>query len=396
MNRQPLWVCALACTAACLDTTATDRVEVIVQTGVDATTGGGHYAIEAVELPGLVDLATLESTLFEPSFHARLVADVTGATPAVTVDTSEASAPPVRTRRVGDVSTPRDFRTLVMVSAYHELAAVTAAAANMTGIADVGSQPAPLKLLFEPALVDDDGTIGLRSNAFYEPHIHGFGIVASAETEVIPVGTSRPVLAHEFGHHLFQISFGDADGICRNDQRGKLAPGRLDEELVIRGINEGFADLMGFTLTGVTNTEAGVFADSGERSIDPTTENFADFAWETMDSKCSGSHYCVGTLFARAVFAAGRAEAINYADETARFAWGREVFTAMALVPAAMRADPALPELGQGDCGDVSESLDRNLANVFVRAFVAAMPAARHAALCTAFDHFLAFKCGAS
>jgi hypothetical protein len=353
-----LAACAGCAVAGCVD----DRVdglpvELLVFEGVDPDDGSGRYALRPVELAHLTSPGELADGVFRffdrPELGEIAIADVDAA-----IARTPLYAPRLAAR--GELAIPRDTESLLVLSTYHGLRTVYDHAEQTSGRPLAELTPARgFPVMVHPVLQSGIVSTRLSANAFYVDEGAFFGIPDSDAIEQIPVTSSLPVLAHEFGHHLFATT-----GLEPDPARGPLDP--PDE---VRGLNEGFADFHAFALTGVTNPLADVFAGRAhDRNLDPDRGAFLAFTYATI-GQCLGQFYCIGTLFARSLHDAFRAEGGDREDPAQRAAYARDVLAGLTAIAGAVDERDRLGSLLGG--------------------FVAAMPAGRRPALCDALTaHF--------
>ncbi len=90
---------------------------------------------------------------------------------------------------------------------------------------------------FEPQITQEKGAssvaASMKLNAAYVPGQHQFLLFQRSGIENVPLAANEVVLAHEFGHAVFDYSFYRNDG----EQKSRFA-----SEYAMRGLNEGFAD----------------------------------------------------------------------------------------------------------------------------------------------------------
>jgi hypothetical protein len=388
MVRIMLSLCALA---ACVDTDLDGppyRVEVLTLAGVDATTGTGRYALAPVELPELQSLSPMRDPAFR--FVAKPAIDLGKLSELPEVE--QARRPPrapdyvPRLRDVDGVGVPRDMTSLQVLSAYHAFREVIAVLPELTGGDASAIVPQRgFEVWVQPRLELGPVSLEMTANAFYASPLDAFGLVGIDPIEKLPVGAVPPVLAHEFGHHLFYRSFGHADGACDRDDTDPRAPGRFSHEAAIAGFNEGYADLVSFAVTGVTNPIADVLPldSAGERTIDVRLPGATVFRYG--GAECGGEYYCVGTLFARSLVEAALLRGEDVADRAVRMSLAREAFRIASEVPALLRQRswPATkPCEGSGQ-------IDSAIVSAFLGAFVTQVPVAWRASVCARFaDNF--------
>jgi hypothetical protein len=348
----------LACVASgCIDTSLDRpfRADIVAFDGVDPSHGGGRYSLRTVDLPDLESFAPLGDATFDFLDRPRIEAKLIG-TVAIGAALSDADTYSARVEDVHGIAVPRDYRSLSALSSYSALRAIYDRAPALTGRSAAELTPGGgFPVMLEPELYDDGVTQTLSVNAFYSSDGPFFGIVRVEDVERLPIATSHAVLSHEFGHHLFFESFGKADGTCDEGQAVQNAsdpkfPGRLGLSVATAGLNEGYADFVAFAALGVTNVLYDSLPDfAADRALDPGRVPWVDFEYtdlftEAGKEKC-GNFYCIGTLFARSLLAAFRADGGVDGDAAARAAFATEVFAAWSMAPIIARAD-GLPVVG--------------------------------------------------
>jgi hypothetical protein len=370
--------------AACVDTDLGEspyRVEVLTLVGVDTATGTGRYALMPVDLPELESVSPLQDRGFrfvaEPVIDDEALGELYAS--AREGQPSRAADYAPRLRDVDGVGVPRDITSLQVISAYHSLREVIAAVPELTGEdASVILPDRGFEVWVHPKLDDGNVSQEMTANAFYISPFDVFGLVAIDPIEKLPVGAAQPVLAHEFGHHLFYRSFGLADGDCDPANHDEHAPGRLSVEPAIQGMNEGFGDLVSFAVTGVSNAVADVFPGklSSERAVDVRLPNALVFRFG--DNECEGDFYCIGTLFTRSLVQASVMRGEDLTVRDVRMALVRDAFHAVAEVP------PVLRERFSGSCDPLS-LINPNVVSAYLGTFVAHLPEASRATVCARF-----------
>lgn len=371
----------VATLTACVDTDVglPSRVEVLTLTGVDTATGRGQYALSPVEVPELVSLDPLHDRDF--SFIAEPTIDVSTLQPSAV--NRHADYTP-RVREIEGVAVPRDMTSLQVLSAYNAFRTVIAVLPELTGEDPAAVLPASgFAVWVYPRIEEGAVSSTMTANAFYASGYDVFGLVGIDPIERLPVGAAQPVLAHEFGHHLFHRSFAVADGECDPENTDPEAPGRFTAEAAISGFNEGYGDLVSFAVTGVLNPLADAFPDSlaGDRTIDVRLPGAVAFGFD--DGLCDGGFYCVGTLFTRSLYEAAVARGEDLTLPEVRMALARDVYRALALMPAALRQRLALVQPFE-NCA-INEDIDANLVSPFVDEMITLLPVAARPSLCERF-----------
>ncbi len=204
---------------------------------------------------------------------------------------------------------PKDYNTLAMLSTYYQFDYI---AQNIHFISDLMMEDlfkkfGKINILFEPHMnVQDEAGNELRLieklNAAYHSNSHQFILFRRSGLENIPLSFNLQIIAHEFGHMLWHVYFEEG-------RSNKLSPcDFFDTEYAIRGLNEGFADFVSYTLTGSTDIIANSFSFLGKAD----TRNFYNVSFDydkirgdegAVNTRlCRNDFYCLGTLFAHALF----------------------------------------------------------------------------------------------
>ncbi len=252
----------------------------------------------------------------------------------------------LRYKIVNGVVVPKDYSTMAMLSSYFQFDTIANNIQAMSGYSmdNINSNFGKINIFFEPKIqLESDGSTvesSVKLNAAYVPGAHQFIMFQRSPLENVPLAANLQVVAHEFGHSIWELSF----------ESGKSPDcDRLKQEYVIRGLNEGFADMMSYTLTGSTDIlrnsiHFGNAAD--QRNFSVITFNYDQITGGIADSEnniCRQSFYCIGTLFSNALFIAQKN--LNYdqtslAGANARGAFMTMVTNAIKLTKSNMTALP--------------------------------------------------------
>ena len=253
----------------------------------------------------------------------------------------------LRYKIINGVVVPKDYSTMAMLSSYFQFDTIANNIQAMSGYSmdNINATFGKISIFFEPKIqLESNGSTiesSAKLNAAYVPGAHQFIMFQRSPLENVPLAANLQVVAHEFGHSIWEMSF----------ENGKSPDcDRLKQEYVIRGLNEGFADMMSYTLTGSTDIlrnsiHFGNAADQRNFSVitfnyDQITGGVAD----TTNNICQQSFYCIGTLFSNALFNAQKN--LNY-DQTslngsnARGAFMTTVTNALKLTKSNMTSLPA-------------------------------------------------------
>lgn len=204
---------------------------------------------------------------------------------------------------------PKNTKSLAMLSAMFQFDALVSNIELLTGIKleEFRKEFGSLRVLFQPAiLMDDDGEQIKNyetSNAAYVAGAKQFALYKTSDSEKVPLSFNPQIIAHEFGHAIFETSFyANKYETCdsKDVDKTNLFKGRLELEYVIRGLNEGFADFVSFVWTGSSN----ILESSIGKSSSSAERNFSQipFSYEALSSgsrTCSGGFYCLGSVWAR-------------------------------------------------------------------------------------------------
>ncbi len=364
--------------ASCTDTSvsAPYRAEVLVRDDAH------RYAIETVDLPDLASLSPMADPRMRFSDHPHFSEDELEDYGVATFATASDYSP--RVRDVGGVAVARDIESLLVMSAYHVLTDTFARATEVYGSLDQLIPDGGFQILVEPKFSSDLGTEELGTNAAYISGGQAFLLVQMSSLEQVPLGMNPTVLAHEFGHHVFQITFGVADGTCHpgSPEPGPTPPGRFAATFAISGFNEGFADFTAFALQEDTHVLADSLPglDNGERTIDKRQPGYLDFTYGTID-RCGDSFYCIGTLWARAVYETYLSTGASASDLAARSAYARTIATAVAGIPARLRQRSGWPTPTEAcDVTDLDD--DTRVIQAYLEDFLAGLPVTLQPRMC--------------
>jgi hypothetical protein len=217
---------------------------------------------------------------------------------------------------------PKDYNSLIMLSSFYQMDAIIGQVEKITGINkdSIRNRNGKFTIFFEPEFQFENETLTLkqkmRSNAAFAPMVNQFILFPPSVAEQVPIGATIRVLAHEFGHALWDYIHHTSNE--KSDLREYM------NSHSIRGLNEGFADFISYTLNGTTDILGNIFNSSlGE---DPSIRrNFSqvEFGYENIDTLPSGhdNFYYIGTVFARSLFETQKSLGVNPKsfDERARF-----------------------------------------------------------------------------
>jgi len=231
-------------------------------------------------------------------------------------------------------------------------------------------------------------------NAAYAAPVDGWLALRSAFQQGVPFAMHRGVIAHEFGHRLFFHNvFTSVDGgfsVWRTDNtETEPDEAQVREQMLIKGLDEGLADVFAMSAMGDKDAITRAFAVAGNAFVPEArrrdvegdfagvatydnlrTLDLPDDVLESCGFEDEGAaefekpfnFYCVGTVVAAALWETAEGDPVTLRNEVS---------------PAVLKA---LPKIGEALVNDVVFDLD-----VFLEPFVLELPVGRRRdAACTA------------
>jgi hypothetical protein len=362
-----------------------------------------HFQLKEVTFQSLDGLEGLSGKYFEfVSGGALYIKDIAGS--QVQSDKFEGGGKPRLRYHVKDgVVIARDYNTLLLLSAYYQFEQVALGLPDVTGFKtqDFFKAMGRFKIMFEPKIqIETDGSsldANIKLNAAFVPGQRQFILFQRSNLEKVPLAANLQVIAHEFGHALFEKTFFENKfERCDEDETSsnRFFKGRFTSEYAITGINEGFADVISWGMTGSTDIlrsslDIGDAAD--QRDFASTAFRYTDLALND-EQICAGRFYCVGTLFAKSVRQAALAGGVDTKNTASRRAVTREVVSSVAKIQSELRKfnDQILPppsrSVQQCETGSTLDySYDGKMIGAFLAAFVKNVPVEKRGFYCTAF-----------
>jgi hypothetical protein len=383
---------------------------VVIDRGNDpAAADAFTFSLQRRTLDSVTNFARLESAAFRVRQGGTLsVTETIDGDRLTNGHFAGGSDPDLRYVVEDGAAVPRDDATLFMFSAAYQFGYVLPRLVDASA-PDVGTvfvTRGPMEIFFGPRIVLTQAN-GVEladtahTNAFFNPRGWQFGVERTSDLERVPLATDPRVIAHELGHAVFQIVFfGGQDGGCNPalalaNATDPFFPGRLDSEIVVSGLNEGFADWMSFASTGGTNplesANLPVVAGVDLNTVRILTED--NFRWSQIlkmegvpaDLGCIDM-YCMGTLFARSLVATYLGQGHAIADEDARHALSRDVVSALRGTAERMKTIGLPPPTDDvARCRErpfASTALDPPIIGAYLQAFLAGFPAEQAPRLC--------------
>lgn len=149
------------------------------------------------------------------------------------------------------------------------------------------------EIQYSPNIIDKE-TLKSKEK-FRDSYYSGFGkfiFTKSAYVEGVPASLNGLIVFHEFAHAIW-------------DYKRKFTPDKSD---FIKGLNEGFADWISYSITGSTNILKASQYEKKNSNIQHLRD-FSTFNYSLDDLKnielCSSMlKYCLGSVFANALYKA--------------------------------------------------------------------------------------------
>lgn len=312
------------------------------------------------------------------------------------------SIPSLDYRTVDGVVKPLTTQAVTMLSAVFQFDALIAKIEALSGkTQDAFFQGFDsVSILYHPSVEISASGEQLKryesSNAAYVAGAKQFALYFVGENERVPMSYNPQILAHEFGHAIFERTFFNnkfercTAGEVRTE---KLFPGRIESEYVVRGINEGFSDFVSFVWTGSTNilqSSIGEGTLTLERDFSKSSFDFDTFTVKE-GQVCQGRFYCIGTLWARVLLDVFNSRSLDPKNSESREKFLREVVGVLEKTGSALRESDGSrlpdPDFRAQTCQSrdfVSASSDGDMLSAFFTAFLENVEAANRKGYCTA------------
>jgi hypothetical protein len=142
--------------------------------------------------------------------------------------------------------------------------------------------------------------ISTTMNAAYLPGVRDFWFFKTATRERVPVKMNFGVIAHEFGHFVFDYRFAELN---RTVYESRLAVNGN----FLSGLNEGLADFLSYAVTGSLTEFAASLPELDQERRLPVS-------WTLRTSTsgvCSGGFYCQGSVLASALYEISQLPELN-------------------------------------------------------------------------------------
>ncbi len=197
----------------------------------------------------------------------------------------------------------QNFDSLSMLSLYYDFETIFDfwhTNFNLTQ-QDIGKFNIHYEPKIEGVLENYKVSVAVQLNAAFFSGLGDFLIFKTSRREDLPFKMNLAILAHEFGHKIFDLRFAGKDPKFYMTENSKASRN-------LQGINEGFSDFCAWMMV----RRAELFVDSGtllnNRSL--------PVAWTTKKlaedpSLCKGEFYCKGSILASALYELSLQEGMN-------------------------------------------------------------------------------------
>lgn len=212
---------------------------------------------------------------------------------------------------------PKNFKSMEMLGLYYAYERTLLFWQDKVGI-DFQTEGYPSVYYnpsFSSAKKGQRTEVVLTLNAAYLSGAKDFWFFKTSRREKIPVKMNFGVVAHEFGHFIFDRYFAEFDASFYKTDREA-------NHIKLSGMNEGLADFFSYMVTGSVDEFAASLEDLGKFRKMPVPWRLS-----TLErSGCEGGFYCKGSILASALH-----EIANSSDESA---WevGQAVLAALPLL----------------------------------------------------------------
>jgi len=213
----------------------------------------------------------------------------------------------------GNVVVPRTGESMEMLGLYYVFErSVT------YWVTHFGINPKVFRLFYNPSLkASVDGLeleLKLKLNAAFMPGPRDFFLFeTSSLIEDLPVKMNFGIIAHEFGHAIFDETFAQKDA-SYYETTNDLASEQLS------GMNEGVSDFFSFMVTGSVNEFGNSISFLEEERAMPVSWTYSSLG----DQSCADSFYCKGSIIASALHEVATSGGLGALEV------GKDVFAALA------------------------------------------------------------------
>ncbi len=154
-------------------------------------------------------------------------------------------------------------------------------------------------------------------NAAYIPGVKDLWFFKTSPREKVPVKMNFGVVAHEFGHFIFDYRFASFDPSIYTIENSV-------NERALSGLNEGLADFFAYMVSGSPREFGNSLPQLAEERNLPV-----NWTWNSLpEADCQGGYYCEGSILASALY-----EIANLPEQNA-LKVGRLIYATLPLFAA--------------------------------------------------------------
>ncbi len=288
------------------------------------------YVLKKVTFPYLENIDSLTSKYFNFRSGGEVVVRgyETGDKITLTTDHNRVSPPSLYYNVKDGVVIPGDSFTLYALSCAYQFDFFLSKLETISGISpdELTKTKGKFTIYFNTVFKEIQGSrtsTMSTHNASYLGLDYSFLTFRPVQEEIIPLSSNLKVIAHEAGHLLFHYL--TSDGFSNHENLESI---RYTEDEALIGLNEGFADLTSFTITGISD----ILGDTSHLWKNPSLRNFRRTHFnESSLEGCGNSEprYCYGILFANAYARSLSHLGVDLESETNRIQYYKQIISAI-------------------------------------------------------------------
>jgi hypothetical protein len=207
------------------------------------------------------------------------------------------------------IAIPRNFQSMAMLAIYYHYERIFLFWQENLGLklSDFGK----LRLFMNPRVEAKTANISvsgvIKVNAAFLPGPRDFWFFKTSPLEEVPINMNFGVLAHEFGHAVFDLAFAEKDrNFYEIDEKALLLDGSEEKTTKLSAFNEGLADFFSWMVTGKLTEFGESLAILGKERVMPVKWTLSEL--EGKPEICTGGFYCKGSLFSSALYEIAKLE----------------------------------------------------------------------------------------
>ncbi len=258
----------------------------------------GYYELQTVQFETLIDIRSVSGSLGRVEAGATLdvssdIDEIIKSEQPDDIYADRGSGLKIDFYTDGGVAIPENFVSMEVLGLYYSYEKTVLFWQSNLGL-DLSSSGYP-SLYYNPKIRDQTGgsstEVTLALNAAYLSGVKDFWFFKTSPQEKVPVKMNFGVIAHEFGHYIFDLYFADFDPSA-------YVTSSFSDDYFLSGLNEGLADFFSYMVTGSVQEYAASLDELDQQRRLPV-------AWtnSTLNSSaCVGGFYCNGSVLASALY----------------------------------------------------------------------------------------------